>query len=125
MANCTIPVIDLEDFPRQSKKLVQACEEWGCFRIINRQGILPAPLAAEMKVVVRSILDLPAEIKQRNGDMIPGSGYMAPSKVNPHYEALGLYDMSSIVAVEAFCAQLDASLLAKGFCLLLSSYSLF
>ncbi|XP_057500688.1 uncharacterized protein LOC130784725 isoform X2 [Actinidia eriantha] len=22
--------------------------------------------------------------------MIPGSGYMAPSKVNPHYEALGL-----------------------------------
>ncbi|PSS21428.1 2-oxoglutarate-dependent dioxygenase [Actinidia chinensis var. chinensis] len=109
MAHCTIPVIDLEDFPKQSTKLVQACEEWGCFRIINHQGILSEPLAAEMKAVVRSLLDLPDEIKRRNTDVIAGSGYMAPSKVNPHYEALGLYGISSSEAVEAFCAQLDAS----------------
>ncbi|CBI37481.3 unnamed protein product, partial [Vitis vinifera] len=34
---------------------------------------------------------------------------MAPSKVNPLYEALGLYDMASHQAVDAFCSQLDAS----------------
>jgi len=104
-----VPIIDLETFPEQSKLLIQACEEWGCFRIINHHRILPAPLAAEMKGVALSLLDLPAEIKQRNIDVIAGSGYMAPSKINPHYEALGLYDISSSDAVEAFCTQLDAS----------------
>lgn len=34
---------------------------------------------------------------------------MAPSQVNPLYEALGLYDMGSSQAVETFCSQLDAS----------------
>ncbi|KAF7135781.1 hypothetical protein RHSIM_Rhsim08G0024600 [Rhododendron simsii] len=104
-----VPIIDLESFPEQSKKLIQACEEWGCFRITNHHRILPAPLAAEMKAVTRSLLDLPAEIKRRNTDVIAGSGYMAPSKINPFYEGLGLYDISSSDAVEAFCTQLDAS----------------
>ncbi|KAH7851139.1 hypothetical protein Vadar_007749 [Vaccinium darrowii] len=71
--------------------------------------ILPAPLVGEMKGVALSLLNLLAEIKRRNIDVIPGSGYMAPSKINPHYEALGLYDISSSDAVEAFCTQLDAS----------------
>lgn len=104
-----VPIIDLESFPEQSKKLIQACEEWGCFRITNHHRILPAPLAAEMKAVTRSLLDLPAEIKRRNTNVIAGSGYMAPSKINPYYEGLGLYDISSSDAVEAFCTQLDAS----------------
>lgn len=104
-----VPIIDLETFPEQSKLLIQACEEWGCFRIINHHRILPALLAVEMKGVALSLLNLPAEIKRRNIDVIPGSGYMAPSKINPHYEALGLYDISSSDAVEAFCTQLDAS----------------
>ncbi|KAG5534424.1 hypothetical protein RHGRI_022523 [Rhododendron griersonianum] len=77
--------------------------------ITNHHRILPAPLAAEMKAVTRSLLDLPAEIKRRNTDVIAGSGYMAPSKINPYYEGLGLYDISSSDAVEAFCTQLDAS----------------
>ncbi|CAK9180030.1 unnamed protein product [Ilex paraguariensis] len=104
-----IPVIDLQDFPQQSSKLVYACQEWGCFRIVNHGAILTELLMGEMKAVVRSLLDLPMEIKQRNGDVIAGSGYMAPTKINPLYEALGLYDTASVEAVDAFCTQLDAS----------------
>lgn len=104
-----IPVVDLQDFPGERGKLMEACEEWGCFRIVNFEGMLPESLLQEMKQVVNSLLDLPPEIKARNRDVIPGSGYMAPSLINPLYEALGLYDASSLPAVDAFCSNLDAT----------------
>ncbi|OAY61031.1 2-oxoglutarate-dependent dioxygenase DAO [Manihot esculenta] len=102
-----VPTIDLQDFPGQFERLRKACEELGCFRIVNHN--IPLPLMSEMKNVVRSLLDLPMEIKKRNTDVISGSGYMAPSQVNPLYEALGLFDMGSSQAVDTFCSQLDAS----------------
>ncbi|KAK2970856.1 hypothetical protein RJ640_006519 [Escallonia rubra] len=114
---CEVPVIDMQDFPSQAEKLVGACEDWGCFRLINHT--IPATLMSEMKSVVRSLLDLPLEIKQRNRDAITGSGYVAPTAINPLYEALGLYDIGSVEAVRAFCAQLDASPLQR--CPFLSS----
>ncbi|RXH74869.1 hypothetical protein DVH24_029590 [Malus domestica] len=49
------------------------------------------------------------EIKKQNKDVIAGSGYMAPSNVNPLNEALGLYDLGSHQAVDSFSSQLDAS----------------
>lgn len=102
-----VPAIDIQDFPGQYQKLREACEVWGCFRIVNHK--IPLELMSEMKAVVRSLLDLPSDIKKRNSDVIAGSGYMAPSEKNPLYEALGLYDMGSSQAVQAFCSQLDAS----------------
>lgn len=108
-AKCSIPVIDLHDFPNQSSKLITACEEWGCFRLINHDEVLPLTLMSEMKAVVRSLFDLPVEIKRQNTDVITGSGYVAPTAKNPLYEALGLYDMSSPRDVDTFCSQLDAS----------------
>lgn len=104
-----IPVIDLQDFPGETGKLIAACEEWGCFRIVNYEEILPESLLHQMKQVVGSLLDLPAEVKARNHEVIPGSGYMAPSPINPLYEALGLYDTSSPQALDAFCSNLDAT----------------
>ncbi|XP_058209622.1 2-oxoglutarate-dependent dioxygenase DAO-like [Rhododendron vialii] len=104
--SCT-PVIDLQNIPSQSDELILACEQWGCFRIINHP--IPATLMSEMKTVVRSLLDLPPEIKRRNTDVIAGSGYVAPTKINPLYEGLGLYDVGSTEAVLEFCSQLDAS----------------
>ncbi|KAF8377974.1 hypothetical protein HHK36_031363 [Tetracentron sinense] len=103
----SIPVIDLEDFPGQQRKLLEACEGWGCFRVVNHK--ISDTLLSEMKTVVRSLLDLPVEIKRRNTDVIAGSGYVGPTKVNPLYEALGLYDIGSSEAVEDFSTQLDAS----------------
>lgn len=109
--NSSVPVIDLLEFgdslaSEAYKKLREACEEWGCFRIVNH-GI-SLNLMAEMKEVVRSLLDRPIEIKRRNTDVIAGSGYMAPSAINPLYEALGLYDLDSPEALCTFCDQLEA-----------------
>ncbi|CAN1745753.1 2-oxoglutarate-dependent dioxygenase DAO [Linum perenne] len=105
----TIPIIDLNhsSSPENQQLLREACEKWGCFRVANH-GVDPA-LMLQMKKVVRELLDLPMEIKRRNKDVIPGSGYVAPSPKNPLYDALGLYDMGSTRAVEEFCDQLDAS----------------
>ncbi|CAN6563549.1 unnamed protein product [Malus baccata var. baccata] len=105
----TIPAIDLKKFPdaEEYRKLREASETWGCFRLVNH--MIPPALMSEMKSVVRSLLDMPMEIKKQNKDVIAGSGYMAPSKVNPLYEALGLYDLGSGQAVDSFCSQLNAS----------------
>ncbi|KAK7309438.1 hypothetical protein RJT34_06165 [Clitoria ternatea] len=104
-----IPLIDLEKISEagECKKLREACERWGCFRMINHT--VPSTLMAEMKMVIGALLELPMEIKNRNTDSIPGSGYMPPSKVNPFYEALGLYDLGSSQAMNNFCSQLDAT----------------
>ncbi|PON53389.1 Oxoglutarate/iron-dependent dioxygenase [Parasponia andersonii] len=108
-----IPVIDLKEFgdSRNSveayKKLRESCEEWGCFRLVNHP--ISMDLMSETKAVFRSLLDLPVEMKERNIDVINGSGYVAPSRTNPLYEALGLYHFGSTEAIRTFCDQLDAS----------------
>ncbi|KAL8125332.1 2-oxoglutarate-dependent dioxygenase DAO-like isoform X1 [Apium graveolens] len=105
---CSIPVIDLEDFPAQSSKLVQAGEEWGCFRLVNHHNILSVTLMSDMKSVVQSLQDFPPEIKCRNTGIIHGSWYITPSLANPLYEAFGLY-MSCPEDVNFFCSQLNVS----------------
>ncbi|KAL5980134.1 hypothetical protein ACLOJK_036601 [Asimina triloba] len=102
-------MIDFLELSSQEQlcKLREACDEWGCFRLVNHS--IPQVLMSEMKAVVRSLLDLPWEIKRRNTDTILGSGYVGPSPESPLYEALGLYDITSPDAVRAFCSQLDAT----------------
>ncbi|KAH7861073.1 hypothetical protein Vadar_021317 [Vaccinium darrowii] len=89
-ATSNIPVIDMQDFPGQSGKLMEACREWGFFRIINH-GISPA-LMGEMKAVSRSLLDLPVEIKLRNSHPVQGKGYTPPNMASPVFEGLGCYE---------------------------------
>ncbi|PRQ47108.1 putative gibberellin 3-beta-dioxygenase [Rosa chinensis] len=103
------PVIDLNQFPDPEgyKRLREASEQWGCFRLVNHK--IPLSLMSEMKKVVRSLLDLPTEIKKNNTDVIYGSGYVAPSKVNPLNEGLGLCYLGSSETVHTFCSQLGAS----------------
>ncbi|KAF5798482.1 putative gibberellin 3-beta-dioxygenase [Helianthus annuus] len=108
-AECSIPVIDYLKFPNQSSKLLVASEEWGCFRLVNYHDVLPRTLMSDMKTVVRSLFDLPVEIKRRNVDGIAFKGYIALTAKNPLYEALGLYDMASRSDVDNFCSQLDVS----------------
>ncbi|XP_054825281.1 2-oxoglutarate-dependent dioxygenase DAO-like isoform X2 [Prosopis cineraria] len=104
-----VPVIDLQESEDNlKKKLREACEEWGCFRLTNHR--FDSSLMAEMKLVARSLLDLPVEIKMRNTEQVrTATGYIPPSSENPFHESLGLYDMVSSHAVQAFCSQLDAS----------------
>ncbi|KAI3747787.1 hypothetical protein L6452_10440 [Arctium lappa] len=105
----SIPVIDLHDFPNQSSKLIAACEEWGCFRLLNHHEILPSTLMSEMKSVAKSLFDLPEEIKRRNLNVVTGGGYIPPTEKAPLFEALGLYGMDFRHDVETFCSQLDVS----------------
>ncbi|XP_031388792.1 2-oxoglutarate-dependent dioxygenase DAO-like [Punica granatum] len=101
-----VPVIDMQELPFHYAKLREACQEWGCFRVVNH-GV-PVVLMSEMKRVGRSLLDLPIETKKQNVEVRPGSGYIAPGKVNAIYESLYLSDLASPEFVPAFCSQLDA-----------------
>lgn len=103
-----IPKIDLFSSPSEDRSLLTACESIGCFRVINH-GI-SSDLQLEMKAAVKSLFDLPDDIKRKgNDDVISGSGYVGPTKENPLYEAFGLYDASKAADVDAFCSRLHAS----------------
>lgn len=101
-----VPVIDLQELPFPYTKLREACQEWGCFRVMNH-GV-PVMLMSEMKRVARLLLDLPIETKNRNEEVLPGTGYIAPGKMNSIYESLCLYDAASAEAAQTFCSQLGA-----------------
>ncbi|XP_047320785.1 2-oxoglutarate-dependent dioxygenase DAO-like [Impatiens glandulifera] len=104
-----IPVVDMNKikFPGEMEKMMGACMEWGCFRLINH-GI-PAPLMREMKAVSRSFLDLPMDVKERNFNPIGRRGYTAPHQVTPVFEALACHDMAAPGALQDFFDQLAAS----------------
>lgn len=85
MMRKAVPVVDMQKGEGLAEELVKACEEWGCFRIINHG--LSTELMAQMKVVAASLFELPEEIKRRTFDVGHGQGYV----------------------VQEFCDQLDAS----------------
>ncbi|XP_020208930.1 2-oxoglutarate-dependent dioxygenase DAO [Cajanus cajan] len=106
-----IPVVDFEKLSTDEdelKKLREACEKCGCFRIMNHP--IPLTLMADMKLVAKHLHDLPKEIKMRNKSIIPESGYVPSTVTSPLYEGLGIYDMySSPHALQDFCSQLNVS----------------
>ncbi|XP_057741961.1 2-oxoglutarate-dependent dioxygenase DAO-like [Arachis stenosperma] len=103
-----VPVVDFQQLRNKEeelKKLREACERCGCFRIINHT--VPETLMADMKSVAKYLHDLPVEIKTKNKPVIPESGYRPPSEISPFYEGLALYDIhKSPQAVDQFCSQL-------------------
>ncbi|OWM66520.1 2-oxoglutarate-dependent dioxygenase DAO-like [Punica granatum] len=100
-----VPVIDMQELPFPYAKLREACQEWGCFRVMNH-GV-PVLLMSEMKRVARSLLDLPIETKNQNVEVTPGTAYIALGKVNSIYESLCLSDLNSPDAMQTFFSQLD------------------
>lgn len=107
METKSVPAIDMQDPSGLAKKIVKACEEWGCFRLVNH-GI-PMELMSEMKVVCRSLLDLPLEIKQGNCIPGPGQRYTPPNLASPYFEGMNIQDVTSLGAVDDFLSQVDAS----------------
>ncbi|XAR56392.1 hypothetical protein NMG60_11036858 [Bertholletia excelsa] len=107
MAGSGIPVIDMQNFPAEKGRLMEACSDWGCLRIINH-GI-PLELMMEMKKASRSLLDLPEEIKLRNYNPVEGKGYTSRHKASSVFEGIGCYDMAAPGALDNFFDQLYAS----------------
>ncbi|XP_061359761.1 2-oxoglutarate-dependent dioxygenase DAO-like [Gastrolobium bilobum] len=104
----SVPVVDFRQLceEEECKKVREACEKCGCFRIINHP--ISITLMADMKSVAKYLHDLPNETKKRNKAVISGSGYVPSSAASPLYEGLGIYDMcSSPQAVHNFCSELD------------------
>jgi len=104
----SVPVVDFQKLSEgeEWKKLKEACEKCGCFRVINHP--IPETLMKEMKSVVKFVHDLPLEIKLRNKSIIPESGYVPSFAASPLYEGMGIYDMhESPQALEDFFSQLD------------------
>ncbi|XP_028790522.1 2-oxoglutarate-dependent dioxygenase DAO-like [Neltuma alba] len=104
----SIPIIDMQKFPDEEeyKKLREACDEWGCFRVMNHS--LPKNLMEEMKKVVTCLYERPREIKKRNVDTVIGSGYTY-FPLHPVFENMGFHDFGSSLDIDNFCSQLDAS----------------
>ncbi|KAF5743185.1 2-oxoglutarate-dependent dioxygenase DAO-like [Tripterygium wilfordii] len=104
MEKNNIPVIDMQNFPGNDEKVLrEALEEWGCFRLVNHS--IPISLMSEFKAVVKSLFDLPIEIKQRNTTPLGWSGYGTFKE----HEALTMFDVVFPQAVQEFCSQLDVS----------------
>ncbi|XP_054807245.1 2-oxoglutarate-dependent dioxygenase DAO-like isoform X2 [Prosopis cineraria] len=105
----TLPVIDLQESGDNLKKrLREACEDWGCFRLTNH--CIDSSLMAEMTKVVRSLLDLTVRTKMRNTEqLLKATDYIPPSSENPFFGSLALDDMVSSHAVQTFCSRLDTS----------------
>ncbi|KAH0464099.1 hypothetical protein IEQ34_006885 [Dendrobium chrysotoxum] len=49
----------------------------------------------DIKASARNILELPSEVKHRNINIIPGSGYIHLNQLSPLFERLGIYDANS------------------------------
>ncbi|KAI3708225.1 hypothetical protein L2E82_37390 [Cichorium intybus] len=99
-----VPLIDMQKVEGLGEELVKACEEWGCFRMVNHG--LPAELMAEMKVVAASLLDLPDDIKRKTLSAENYKGYRERNVITSFFEALSIDDISS---PDEFCDRLDAS----------------
>ncbi|XP_020208841.1 2-oxoglutarate-dependent dioxygenase DAO-like [Cajanus cajan] len=107
-----IPVVDFEKLSSDEdelKKLREACEKCGCFRIMNHP--IPLTLMADMKLVAKHLHDLPMDIKIRNKlAILPDNGYVSLSVTSSIYEGLAISDMhTSPHAIEDFCSELNVS----------------
>ncbi|CAL0316931.1 unnamed protein product [Lupinus luteus] len=103
----SLPLVDLKKLYEKEElnKLREACEKYGCFKIINHH--VPITLMTDMKSVAKYLHELPIEIKKRNISIIPDSGYVN-LPTSPLYEGLGIYDMHiTPEAVHDFCSQLE------------------
>lgn len=100
-----MPVIDMLKVDGLAEEIVNACKEWGYFRVINH-GV-PIELLAEMKAVNASLFDRPVEIKKGTLGGVYGKGYLERNPVTPFLESLSIDDISTFT--DEFCDRLDAS----------------
>ncbi|KAK9074132.1 hypothetical protein SSX86_006729 [Deinandra increscens subsp. villosa] len=104
MARHGVPVIDMLRDEGLAAEIVNACEEWGIFRILNH-GV-PPELLAEMKTVAAELFNLPEQIKRRTVSSESGKGYITFNPSSPYLEGFSIDDVSS---PDDFCDRLEAS----------------
>ncbi|KAI0503939.1 hypothetical protein KFK09_014885 [Dendrobium nobile] len=68
---------------------------------------------ADIRATIRSLLDMPEEVKLRNTEnIISGTGYIpmnAQPDMTQFFESFGIYNATSYADVQAFCSLLYLS----------------
>ncbi|KAH9321472.1 hypothetical protein KI387_016111, partial [Taxus chinensis] len=87
-----IPVVDLASCADKEclETVTKACEEFGCFRIINH-GIAP-DVFRNADLVCRDVFSLPTETKKKNVSPVPFASYVGGIPFVPFYESLAIDD---------------------------------
>ncbi|XP_071690620.1 2-oxoglutarate-dependent dioxygenase DAO-like [Rutidosis leptorrhynchoides] len=105
MARDKVPVIDMLKADGLAEEIVNACKEWGYFRVINH-GV-PIELLAQMKAVNAELFDRSTEIKKGTLGGVYGKGYMERNPVTPFLESLSIDDISTFT--HDFCDRLHTN----------------
>ena len=78
-----------EEWKGVTKKVREACEEYGCFLV--EYGKFPLELQEELFKTTKEIFDLPEETKLKYTKPTPRQGYIGSNRFSPLYESFGVY----------------------------------
>ncbi|KAK5773317.1 probable 2-oxoglutarate-dependent dioxygenase AOP1 [Gossypium arboreum] len=86
---------------RLCKKVREACETFGCFEVVY--DTISTEVREEMFRLMKELVEVPVERKQKNVLPPPTHGWVGPSShVSPLYEGFGLGDVSNYDSVKNF-----------------------
>ena len=110
-AQFRIPIIELasgspdlergtQGWKHLSKRIREACENFGCFEVVYDK--IPRKLREETFSLLRELVEVPLERKQKNVNPKPYHGYSGPCSKESLYEGFGIEDASSYDSVKSF-----------------------
>ncbi|MBA0873370.1 hypothetical protein Goshw_001200 [Gossypium schwendimanii] len=83
------------------KRVREACETYGCFEVVYER--VSKKVREEMFGLVKELVQVPLERKQKNASPLPYHGWVGPcSQVSLLYEGFGLGDASNYDSVKRF-----------------------
>ncbi|MBA0873282.1 hypothetical protein Goshw_000270 [Gossypium schwendimanii] len=83
------------------KKVREACETFGCFEVVY--GTISTEVREEMFRLMRELVEVPLERKQKNTSPLPYHGWIGPcAQVSLLYEGFGIGDVSNFDSVKDF-----------------------
>ncbi|KAG8471717.1 hypothetical protein CXB51_036349 [Gossypium anomalum] len=88
------------------KRVREACETYGCFEVVYER--VSKKVREEMFELVKELVQVPLERKQKNASPLPYHGWVGPcSQVSLLYEGFGLGDASNYDSVKRFAQLID------------------
>ncbi|ERN16358.1 hypothetical protein AMTRI_Chr05g61410 [Amborella trichopoda] len=97
-----IPTIDFSgDVCDVRRKVLQACEEFGCFQAVYNERVLHQ-VRGELFDSMIELFNLPTETKVKNVSEKPYFGYIGKSDIIPLYESLGIEHAHLKESVQSF-----------------------
>ncbi|MBA0700041.1 hypothetical protein Goari_001619, partial [Gossypium aridum] len=86
---------------RLCKRVQEACETFGCFEVVYEK--VSTKLREDAFGLMKEMVELPVETKQKNNSPMPYHGWVGPCKqVSVLYEGFGVGDASNYDSVKSF-----------------------